>query len=256
MKTKGTERERWLEPPPTVTLEANELHVWRARLDQQPAVYLARLRELLSPDEQQRAGRFYFPHHRERYIVARGTLRILLGRYLNLLPETLSFTYGPQGKPALANEINGPEPLHFNVAHSEHVALYGFIWGRPVGVDVEYIRSMKDMDQMAARFFSAVEYQAWQTVPAEQQDQAFFNCWTRKEAYIKVIGEGLSHPLDRFVVTLRPGEPGRLLSVDENSALAEKWQMQALHPAADFAAAVAVEGGWQRLRCWYFKETT
>jgi 4'-phosphopantetheinyl transferase len=112
------------------------------------------------------------------------------------------------------------------------------------------------MDQMAARFFSAVEYQAWQTVPAEQQDQAFFNCWTRKEAYIKVIGEGLSHPLDRFVVTLRPGEPGRLLSVDENSALAEKWQMQALHPAADFAAAVAVEGGWQRLRCWYFKETT
>jgi 4'-phosphopantetheinyl transferase len=145
-----------------------------------------------------------------------------------------------------------PERLEFNVAHSEQTALFGFIWGRPVGVDVEHIRSLKDMKQMAKRFFSAEEYEAWLAVSAEQQDEAFFNCWTRKEAYIKALGTGLSHPLDRFVVTLKPGDPGRLLTVDGSATTAKKWQMQALHPTADFAAAVAVEGGWKRLRRWYF----
>jgi 4'-phosphopantetheinyl transferase len=245
------ERERWLDPPERVVLEAGELHVWRAWLDQQTAVYLRQLRELLSEDERERAARFHFPIHRERYIVARGTLRVLLGRYLNCTPETISFTYGPQGKPALA-DVTTPERLEFNVAHSEQVALFGFVWGRPVGVDVEHVRSLKDMDQIASRFFSAEEYRIWQAVSAEQQDQAFFNCWTRKEAYIKVIGEGLTHPLDRFVVTLKPGEVGRLITVDGSAALANKWQMEALYPAAGYVAAVAVEGGWERLRCWYW----
>ncbi len=245
------ERERWLDPPEKVDLEPGDLHVWRVWLDQQPVSYLTRLREILSKDEQERADRFHFPIHRERYIVARGTLRHILGRYLNRPPETVSFSYGDQGKPALANN-NAPVPLEFNVAHSEQIALLGFIWGRQVGVDVEYVRSMKDMAQMAKRFFSAEENQIWQSVPAEHQDQAFFNCWTRKEAYIKVIGEGLSHPLNRFVVTLKPGEPGRLVTVDGSLELAQQWQMQALHPTSGYAAAVVVEGGWNRLRCWYY----
>lgn len=246
------ELEQWLDPPEQLVLEPGDLHVWRVWLDQQPAVYLSRLRELLSPDERTRADRFYFPIHRERYTVARGTLRILLGRYLDCPPESIKFSYGPQGKPALA-EFTTPTRLEFNVAHSEQVALLGFSWGRPVGVDVEHIRSLSDMAQMAARFFSAEEYQVWQTVAAEEQATAFFNCWTRKEAYIKVIGEGLSHPLDRFVVTLRPGEPGHLLSVEGSAALAQRWQMQALHPTPGYAAAVAVEDGWNRLRYWYFR---
>lgn len=246
------EREQWLDPPEQLALEPGDLHIWRVWLDQQPAVYLAQLREILSLDERARADRFHFPIHRERYTVARGTLRILLGRYLHCPPESIAFSYGPQGKPALT-AMSTPEPLEFNVAHSGQVALLGFIWGRPVGVDVEHIRPLKDIAQMAARFFSAEEYQVWQSVAAEEQDAAFFNCWTRKEAYIKVIGEGLSHPLDRFVVTLRPGEPGRLLTVDGSAAPAQKWQMQALHPTPGYAAAVTVEGGWNRLRCWYFK---
>jgi 4'-phosphopantetheinyl transferase len=244
-------KERWLDPPDELSLEAGELHIWRVRLDQQPAAHLDRLRSLLSVDEQERADRFHFPRHRQRYIVSRGTLRILIGRYLNRQPHSLSFSYGLQGKPALV-EQSTPEPLEFNVAHSEDVALIGFIWGRSVGVDVEHIRSLKDMRQMASRFFSAEEYQTWLSVPAQKQDEAFFNCWTRKEAYIKVIGEGLSHPLNRFVVTLLPGEPGQLLTVDGSSTLAKKWQMVALHPTVDFAAAAAVEGGWERLRCWYY----
>ncbi len=245
------EKERWLDPPEQLALEAGDLHIWRVWLDQQPPANLTRLRQLLSSDEQKRADRFYFPHHRERYTVARGTLRLLLGRYLDRPPESLTFSYGSQGKPTLT-AVSTPERLEFNVAHSENVALIGFIWGRPIGVDVEHIRSLKDMKQMAARFFSEIEYQSWLTIPAEQQDEAFFNCWTRKEAYIKVIGEGLSHPLNRFVVTLKPGEPGQLLTVDDSASAAKNWQMQALHPTADFAAAVAVEGGWERLRCWYF----
>jgi 4'-phosphopantetheinyl transferase len=245
--------EQWLDPPEQVTLEAGELHIWRAWLDQQPAVYLGQLRGLLSDDERGRAERFHFPIHRERYIVARGTLRILLGRYLDCPPERIGFSYGPKGKPSLA-DVSTPERLEFNVAHSEQVAVLGFIWGRPVGVDVEHIRSMKDMAQVAARFFSAEEYKIWQAVSAEQQDEAFFNCWTRKEAYIKVIGEGLSHPLNRFVVTLKPGEAGRLITVDGSPTLAEKWQMEALHATPGYAAAVAVEGGWERLRCWYFRQ--
>ena len=246
-----TDRERWLDPPDELQLERDDLHIWRVWLGQQPPSHLSKLREILSPDEQERADRFHFPHHREWYIVARGTLRTLLGRYLNCPPQSLTFAYGEQGKPVLA-DMPPSERLEFNVAHSEAVGLIGFIWGRPVGVDIEHIRSLKDMGQMAKRFFSAEEYQTWTAVPAHQQDQAFFNCWTRKEAYIKVIGEGLSHPLNRFVVTLKPGESGRLVTVDGSAAKAEKWQMQAVHPTADFAAAVAVEGGWDRLRCWYF----
>jgi 4'-phosphopantetheinyl transferase len=106
---------------------------------------------------------------------------------------------------------------------------------------------------MAKRFFSTEEYRVWESVSAEQQAEAFFNCWTRKEAYIKVIGEGLSHPLNRFVVTLRPGEDGRLVTVDGSKKMAERWQLQALHPAPGYAAAVTVEGGWERLRCWYYR---
>jgi 4'-phosphopantetheinyl transferase len=246
-----TNKEMWLDGPEELILKSGELHVWRAWLDQQPTAHLAHLRQLLSPDEQERADRFHFPIHRERYIVARGTLRILLGRYLNRPPETITLSYGPQGKPAL--DDNSAGQLEFNVTHSEQTALFAFIRGKPVGVDVEHIRSMKDMAQMAKRFFSAEEYRIWQSVPPEEQDQAFFNCWTRKEAYIKVIGEGLSHPLNSFVVTLRPDEPGRLVTVDGSTELGKRWQMQALHPAQDYAAAVAVEGGWQRLRCWYFR---
>lgn len=246
-----TKKESWLDPPEQLTLASGDLHVWRAWLDQQPTAHLARLRQLLSPDEQERAGRFYFPIHRERYIVSRGTLRILLGRYLNRPPETITFSYGPQGKPALDSDSGNR--LEFNVTHSEQVALFAFIWEKPVGVDVEYIRSMKDMAQMAQRFFSAEENKIWRSVPPEERDRAFFNCWTRKEAYIKALGEGLSHPLGSFVVSLWPGRPGRLVTVDSSAELAKRWQMQALHPAEDFAAAVAVEGGWQRLRCWYFQ---
>ncbi|MFZ0546949.1 MAG: 4'-phosphopantetheinyl transferase superfamily protein [Candidatus Promineifilaceae bacterium] len=244
--------EQWLDPPEKVVLEAGDLHVWRVWLDQQSAVYLAQLREILSPDERERAARFHFPQHRERYIVARGTLRLLLGRYLGRSPESVAFTYGPQGKPALG-EGTAQETLAFNVAHSEDVALLAFIWGRPVGVDIEHIRPLKDMAQLAARFFSVEEYQVWQAVSADSQDEAFFNCWSRKEAYIKALGEGLSHPLDRFVVTLRPGEVGRLVTVDGSAALAAKWQMQALHPMTGYASAVIVEGGWDRLKCWYFR---
>lgn len=247
-----TTPERWLDPPRDLRLETGDLHIWRVWLSQQPPDHLVRLRQLLSTDEQERAARFHFPHHREWYIVARGTLRILLGRYLNRPPQSISFDYGDQGKPKLAGPAS-PNRLEFNVSHSHEVALMGFIWERPIGVDIEQIRTMKDMAQVAKRFFSPQEFAVWSAVPPDHQPLAFFNCWTRKEAYIKVIGEGLTHPLHRFVVTLKPGEAGRLLTVDGSEELAQKWQLAALHPTADYAAAVAVEGGWNRLRCWYFQ---
>jgi 4'-phosphopantetheinyl transferase len=158
------------------------------------------LEQMLSHDEIARAERFHFERDRRRFVVGRGLLRAILGRYMGIESERLRFRYGEYGKPYLAEEYGG-KALQFNVAHSQDMALYAIARDREVGVDIEYIRPFPNLMQIAEQFFSARENIALQAVPEHLKDEAFFTCWTRKEAYIKARGDGLSLPLDRFDVS-------------------------------------------------------
>ena len=234
-------------------LGCDEVHVWRAALDQTSS-QIQRFLHNLAADEQARAGRFYFERDRERFIVARGVLRAILGGYLNRAPEGLSFCYSSHGKPALTGESGGDE-IRFNVAHSQEVALYAVTRGRQLGIDVERIRFDLSVAEIAERFFSPREVATLRALPAELQRQAFFLCWTRKEAYIKARGQGLSLPLDQFDVSLAPGEPAAVLASQQDPSDASRWSLQELTPAAGYVAALAVEGHGWRLTCWQWPDS-
>jgi 4'-phosphopantetheinyl transferase len=238
----------WSCPPATIVLGSDEVHVWRASLDE-PASQIDSFLHTLAADERARAERFYFQRDRERFITAHGVLRAILGLYLNRAPECLAFRYGSHGKPALAWEHAG-DTLRFNMSHSNGVSLYAITRGREIGVDLELIRCDLEVEQIAERFFSHLETVTLRALPTNVQKYAFFLGWTRKEAYIKARGQGLSLPLDQFDVSLIPGEPAALLSTQPDSAEALRWSLKELSLASGYAAALAVEGrGWS-LSCW------
>ena len=227
-----------------------EVHVWRVSLEQPPRS-LERLLATLSLDEKERAERFHFDRDRNRFIAARGTLRSILGGYLSREPAEIRFCYGEHGKPFLEREIAG-DKLRFNVSHSHELALFAVTEGRDLGVDLEWIRPDVAEEGIAERFFSADEVRVLRGLPAEIQGEAFFNCWTRKEAYIKAIGEGLSMPLSRFVVSLAPGEAPCLLSANGSADHSEvtRWTFRELSPGTGYKAAVVAEGRDWELKCW------
>lgn len=239
----------WSHPPQTLVLAGAEVHVWRASLPQ-PAARVAELLAVLNVEERDRAARFRFHKDQQHFIVARGILRQLLGRYLNRAPAELKFSYSQYGKPAL-DSVSPDEPtLQFNLAHSHTLALYAFTYGRLVGIDLEYARADFASAEIAERFFSAREVAMLRALDPELQSTAFFNCWTRKEAYIKARGEGLSHPLNSFAVSLRPGERAALVSVDDDADEMSRWTLQALDPAPGYAAALVVEQPDWQLKCF------
>jgi 4'-phosphopantetheinyl transferase len=231
-----------------LVLGCDEVHVWRATLDQTPA-QIQSFRHNLAADEQARAERFHFERDCGHFIVARGVLRAILGGYLKRAPECLSFCYSSHGKPALAGESDGAA-IRFSVSHSHGVALYAVTRGREVGIDLERIRSDLAIAEIAGRFFSRQEVAMLQTLPTEAQREAFFHCWTRKEAYLKARGEGLSLPLDQFDVSLAPGEPAAILGAQPDPSEASRWSLQELTPAPGYVAALAVKGQSWRLACW------
>ena len=240
----------WPPPPETLALGSDEIHVWRAALNC-GAAPLQDLLQTLSADERARAGRFYFQQDREHFIAARGRLRIILGRYLVIDPNQLRICYSPSGKPSVAQECGG-EAVRFNVSHSHGLALYAITHGRELGVDLERIRPDRADAQLAEHFFSPREVAMLRALPTSLQQEAFFHCWTRKEAYIKAKGEGLSCPLDRFDVSLVPGEAAALLSTPDDPPEASRWTLQELFPGPGYVAAIAVEGRGWRLRCWQY----
>ena len=243
----------WRSSPAGLMPSGAEVHVWRAFLDPD-ASCLEHLQRSLSVDELQRAARFHFPRDRRRYTVARGVLRNILGRYLGRPPSELRFRYSAHGKPALAGAF-ADAGLRFNVSHSHEMALFAVTSGREVGVDIEYLGREIRGEEIAEHFFSAHERANLRALPAEMKHQAFFNCWTRKEAYIKAHGEGLSLPLDQFDVSLAPGEPAALLATRGDPQEALRWSLQTLAPGSGYVAALAVEGqGWQ-LTCWHWGAT-
>ena len=213
---------------------------------------LGQLQALLVPEEQEKARRFHFEKDRNHYTAARGFLRTILGRYLNLDPAKLRFSYNAFGKPGLASSINQIE-LCFNLAHSHGLALFAFNRGREIGIDLEYARSNIELEKLAERFFAPAEVASLRSLPGELRRKAFFNCWARKEAFIKARGLGLSLPLKQFVVTLAPGEEVELLAAEGDPQAPARWILRELDAAEGFAAAMAVEGkGWE-LRCFEIK---
>jgi 4'-phosphopantetheinyl transferase len=212
-------------------MSGDEIHVWLAPLDNVPDSS-----QLLSPDERERAARFAMAHIRHRFIAARAFLRTTLAECLDRDPAELQFGYGSHGKPFLIDA-----DLRFNLSHSGGWAALAVARGHEVGIDIEQIRPDRALDDLARRFFSAREWAALRALPEAERCPAFFRCWTRKEAFIKLIGEGLSFPLDEFDVTLRSDEPTALLSVRGQSDT--RWAMHDVAAPTGFAAALAVEGG-------------
>jgi 4'-phosphopantetheinyl transferase len=198
------------------------------------------LATLLSDAERQRASRFVFDRDRRRFIVARARLRRLLSARLDVQPESVEFVYRAHGKPALARRFADSD-LRFNVSHSDDVVVYAFALGREIGIDVEAIRVIRDADDIAAQFFSSRENDAYLALDPRNKPIGFFNCWTRKEAFIKALGDGLDYPLDRFDVSLAPGEPAKILRVEGTSGDDCGWCMESFSPAPGFVAAVASE---------------
>jgi len=215
-------------------LPAHGVHVWTLDGGASEAL-AARFAPVLSPDEMERAARFRFDRLRHAFAVTRGVLRCLLARYAGLGPAELRFACGPKGKPALAPAAG----IEFNATHSGGSALFAFATGCPVGIDLELLRPMAGAQDIAARFFCPEEAAEIGSLPPAERDRAFFRCWTRKEAYIKAIGDGLSAPLDGFRVTLRPNEPARLLHIAHDTDAAAAWTLDDLSPAAGYLAALA-----------------
>ncbi len=223
-----------------------EAHVWRAHLNCDEAV-LHRLEATLTSDEKARASCFHFPRDRNSFVAARGVLRELLGRYLGRAPANLEFDYGPQGKPSLRAEFH-ERLVQFNVSHSHSLALFAFAVGRNLGVDVELIRPEFAADEIAERYFSPREVMELRGLPPSLRVEAFFLCWTRKEAYIKARGEGLHIPLASFHVSLTPGQPERLESADSLH-----WSLHSLRPDPRYVGALVGEGRGWRFRQWDWK---
>lgn len=193
----------------------------------------------LSQDEKDRAARFRFAPHRQNYVLGRAILRILIGRYLSIRPAAVTFSYGANGKPAL---LDSSSPIRFNSSHSGNTALYAFTQNGELGVDIEQIRPVEYIEEIADRFFCREEARELRSLPPSQRLTAFFRCWTRKEAYVKAVGGGLSIRLDSFRVTLLPRDRPALIGIENSTRYAEPWTIHDVRTVTGFAAALAYPG--------------
>ncbi|HVI08656.1 MAG TPA: 4'-phosphopantetheinyl transferase superfamily protein [Candidatus Binatia bacterium] len=233
--------------PSPLHLPEDEVHVWRLDLEAMQSGH-ERWLKLLSPDELVRASRFHFDRDRQRYAAGRAWLRNILAAYTGRDPAELKFSYSRKEKPSLNQPENNP--VMFNVSHSGSVALLGFTRRREIGVDIEEIRANSDLDAIARRFFSGCEQQDFFPLPAEKRVPAFFRIWTRKEAYIKATGDGLSLPLSQFDVSLDPGSSDALISTRPESTEAGRWRLMEIGAGTGYAAALCVRGRDWKLRSW------
>lgn len=225
----------------------NQVDIWQIPIAGEEGV--ERCRQLLSPDEVRSANAFHFEKHRQRFIAARGTMRQILGACAGIAPEELVFAYGAKGKPELAGE-GARSGIKFNLSHSEDIAILAVTRGLTVGIDIEWINREIATEELAERFFAAGEVRRLQALPATERRNAFFTCWTRKEAYIKALGDGLSVPLDSFEVAFGPGVPAALLQVRVNPDEVARWSMYDIEVTQGYRAALLVEGKGHRLRYW------
>jgi 4'-phosphopantetheinyl transferase len=240
----------WSDPPPTLMLAANEVHVWRASLNCEPSVF-SRLESSLSPDERARADHFVYNVDRSRFVMARGILRELLGRYLERPANTINFSYGSYGKPEIS-QPQSPRPIRFNLSHSHGLALFAVALNRTVGIDLEMIRKESAGEDIAARHFSSREIEELGGLPVDQRVEGFFLCWTRKEAYLKATGDGLRISLDSFDVSLSPGRPATLATKDGTRWSLESFALT-LNQTQTYVGALATETEPHTTECFEWK---
>lgn len=233
---------------PRFTLLPGEVHVWHTGLESEGDAH--RLEPFLSVDEIQRANRFRFAEHRRRFVIARGCLRKLVSAYLQSNASELVFAYSDEGKPSL--DVRYQTDLCFNLSHSGEIAAFAFALGRNLGIDVELMRRDVDVDEIPKRFFSCAEQEVLKTLQGKDKFEGFFHCWTRKEAYVKAVGSGLSLSLRDFDVSLRPGDDARLLATRPDPSLASRWSMASLDFGKEYAGAVIVEGRLEKLNVRQF----
>lgn len=233
---------RWLTAPVDFQLDSQQVDVWRVFLTVQPDS-VQRMESALSADESQRASRFHFETDRQRYIVAHASLSGILAHYLQCEPHVLKFSANDYGKPFLPDHN-----IEFNLSHSGDFALVAVARGRRVGVDVEFAREEGELVNLATRYFSPREGSELMALPPGQRTRGFFHGWTRKEAYIKAQGLGLSLPLDSFDVSL--GEPAVLHATRPDTSEAARWSLHSIEVGSNYTAALAVEGEGLEIRYW------
>ena len=243
----GLRSANWIGPGNHPQLELHEVHVWKIGLSASQA-QMDQQRTLLSDDELERADRFRFEQHRRRFITGRAVVRILLGRYINRPSESLEFSYNPQGKPALKDAGS----LEFNFTNSRDLALLCVARQTQLGIDLEHLGRQADYAGIVNRFFAEREIEGLFSLPESRRHAAFLTGWTRKEAYIKALGTGLSLPLDKFAVTIDPEVAPELLSADDMPDEQGRWMFRHLEPEPGYVASLVVEGGEWEIRnyCW------
>jgi len=237
----------WLIPDIHPVIETPHVHVWRIDLHTAPA-QLERLLGLLDDAEVRRAQQFRFERHRRRFITGRGVMRILLGRYTGRLPQALDLSYNPHGKPSLKDAGS----LEFNFTNSRDLALLCVARQRQLGIDLEHLGRHADYAGIVNRFFAEREVEELFSIPEGRRHAAFLTGWTRKEAYIKALGMGLSLPLGKFAVTIDPEVAPSLISADDMPDEPDRWAFRHLEPEPGYVASLAVEGGGWEIRkfCW------
>jgi 4'-phosphopantetheinyl transferase len=245
-----TKPHTWSSPPTPLDLQRQQVDVWRVRmklgLDE-----LSQFEGMLSQEEVERAARFHFPADRDHFVAAHGCLRDVLARYLGCQPAQVTFAVDQYGKPILRDH-----ELEFNLSHSGDFALIAVTRESRIGVDVERIRQGISSHVIAQQYFSKAEVAELQALPLEQREKAFFTCWTRKEAYIKAQGLGLSLPLESFDVSLTPNEPAVLRATRPDPEDASRWTLFSFKVAPYYESAVAVEGHNLEFRLWEWNNFT
>ena len=238
----------WRRSSVVITEPIDHVDLWRVRLEKFGHNNQG-LRSILSAEELDRADRFRFPHLRENFVLSHAALRAILARYLQIRPPAISFHTGEYGKPEICEPLN-PRNLQFNLSHSGEWAIIAVTQGRAVGVDIEKFRADVEHIDLAHRYFSEREYQSLLELPVDKRERAFFACWTRKEAFIKALGEGLSCPLSQFSVTVSPDDAPALQNVDNNPAVVSRWHFANFQPGEDHYGTVVYEKGPCDLKQW------
>lgn len=238
----------WLVPPRSLTLSGGELHIWRADMASF-ATHEKMLISVLAEAELERANSYRQEQDRKRSMLARAALRDILGRYMDVDPRGFRFSVAGRGKPVLDPDAHARAP-RFSVSHSGNIVLFAFSLEHDTGVDVEAVRHNLDVVQIARRFFAPSEVGELLGLPAISRETAFFTGWTRKEAYLKARAEGIAYGLNRFAVTLAPGEPARLISDERYPEEVASWRLHEIPLGSDYAATAATRSGDLRTHCW------
>ncbi|MDJ0846653.1 4'-phosphopantetheinyl transferase family protein [Crocosphaera sp.] len=234
----------WKHPPQPLTINPQEVHLWKTNLEQS-SINVENSFKLLNAAEKNKAQRFRFEKHQKRFTIARSSLKRILSLYLSITPQKVEFKYNDYGKPQLLEQINKID-LQFNVSHSENIAIYGITCHYLIGVDVEYIRPMPEAESLAKRFFSQNEFEHISRLSPEEKNREFFKLWTAKEAYLKAIGQGIGGGLEK--VEIATDEPVRFVNLPETHQI--NYKLSYLNPHPNYLGAIAVENNQQIYHYW------